>query len=198
MTLSAKEPNQDPSKCRKKSLDNKFQRRMHSGRMLTGTDWTDRVPGGVQHGGGYSPRGYGPRRYVPWKGKYGSWGIVWRRYGPCRTIKDMHSGWCVMRKFIPKGIHQTHTHSWSLVNRRVLSLRWVLYKRLMHINEMDRWPRPSEQPWWSWLKFSISNVIPWQFWGEGGTVFGSTDLSGYSIGGMVLEGYGNRGYGPKG
>ena len=59
-------------------------------------------------------------------------------------------------------IHQTHTGSWSLVNWRALLLRWVFYKRLMHINEMARQPWHWERPWWPWLKFSVSNVIPWQ------------------------------------
>ena len=34
----------------------------------------------------------------------------------CRTIKDRVTVVKVMREFIPKGIHPTHTVSWSLVN----------------------------------------------------------------------------------
>ena len=44
-------------------------------------------------------------------------------YYACRAIKDKHGGCCVMREFIPKRIHQTHTGSWSLVNWRALLLR---------------------------------------------------------------------------
>ena len=40
-----------------------------------------------------------------------------------RTINDRVTVVKVMREFIPKIIHQTHTGSWSLVNQRALSLR---------------------------------------------------------------------------
>ena len=40
-----------------------------------------------------------------------------------RTINDRVTVLKVMREFIPKIIHQTHTGSWSLVNQRALSLR---------------------------------------------------------------------------
>ena len=49
-TLIVKARNQDPSKCSEKSLDNRFQRRMHSGRTRTGTGLGDRVLVGMALG----------------------------------------------------------------------------------------------------------------------------------------------------
>ena len=53
-------------------------------------------------------------------------------------IKDRVTVVKVMRKFIPKRIHQTHTGSWSLVKLQSTVTKTVYYKRGSYI--IKRWP----------------------------------------------------------
>ena len=67
--------------------------------------------------------------------------------------------------FIPRKIHQIHTGPWSLINWLGACPYVVLYKRLMNINEIGQTALTFLMALtlgMALVKFSISNVIPWQ------------------------------------